>query len=406
MEHAHALVGVDAACPAYSDPDCLDGQTDVPGSVPKRTEPPPTSTGRRRPLDDYPTPEWVIRAIAPYVSGARVLDPCCGSGAILDVFRERAASVSGIEIAEQRADEARAKGHEVVLGDALEIDWPRADLIITNPPYSRAQEFAEKALASVEPGGTVALLLRLAFLEGKRRVAFHRAHGSSVFVLASRPSFTGNGRCDASAYAWFLWGPRYHRTIHILDAVDPARRSRTETLAGPEMRPIPGAPGYLASSDGRIYSTWRRAREGQRIVYFPDGEPRELSAYDRKTAKGEPTPYRSVMIKWADGTRKPAYVHHLVALTFLGPRPPGAEVLHGPKGANCNAADNLRYGTPDENGAERAHCRDDDWYRARGMCPPRFRERHDIEASADDDDVDAASEPAGAFNDLLGEVAP
>jgi len=385
------------SCPSCTDPDCKGEQMHVPGSVgPRLAIPPPA--GKRRPLDDYPTPEWAIRAIAFHVAGARVLDPCCGAGAILDVFRERGSSVSGIEISEERTDAARAKGHDVIRANALEVEWPKADLIITNPPFTLAQEFAEKALASVAGGGTVALLLRLGFLEGKKRLAFHRANGSSVFVLASRPSFTGDGKCDSSAYGWFVWGQRHSRTLHFLDAVDPGRRARTVTPTGPEVRPIPDMPGYLASSDGKILSTWRRTREGQRIAFVADGEPKELAPYDRKSAKGEPTPYRSVMIKTTAGKRKPAYVHHLVALTFLGPRPEGAEVLHGAKGSSCNAADNLRYGTPDENGDERALCRDDAWYKSRGMCPPRFKERHEIEA---EHAAELAQEPAGAFDDLL-----
>lgn len=384
-------------CPSCTDPECRGEQTHVPGTVGPRDET-PRSRARGRPLDDYPTPEWVIRAIAPFVAGEQVLDPCCGAGAILDVFRERGSRVYGIEISETRAEEARAKGHDVLARDALTVEWPRANLIITNPPFSLAQEFAEKALASVAPGGTVALLLRLGFLEGKKRLAFHRANGSSVFVLASRPSFTGDGKTDASAYGWFLWGPRHSRTLHFLDACDPSRRSRAPAATAQEVRPIPDAPGYLARSDGMILSTWRRTREGQRIAHVADGEPKELALYDRKTAKGEPTPYRSVMIKAPGGKRKPAYVHHLVALAFLGPRPEGAEVLHGIKGSGCNAADNLRYGSPDENGEERAMCRDDAWYRARGMRPRRLKERHEIEA---EHVAEQSAEPAGAFDDLL-----
>lgn len=113
----------------------------------------------------------------------------------------------------------------------------------------------------------------------------------------------------------------------------------------------------------------------------------------------KPTPYRSVMIKGENGKRKPAYVHHLVALTFLGPRPEGAEVLHGAEGSECNAARNLRYGSPDENGAERQLARGDEWYRTRGLCPPRFKERHEIEQDFTPPPVD---ENAHAFSDLIG----
>lgn len=379
-----------------SDPHCAGEQVHVPSSMSARVEPPP-ALGKRRPLDDYPTPEWVIRAIAPFVAGSTVLDPCCGAGAILDVFRERGAQVHGIELSPERAAEARAKGYQVTEADALAHDWPAADLIITNPPFSRAQEFAEKAIRSVKPGGTVALLLRLGFLESKARMSFHRANGSSVYVLASRPSFIG-GKTDKTPYGWFLWGAKHSRTLHFLDAVDPGRRARTVAPPSIESRPIPGATGYLATSDGRILTTWRRSRDGRKVVSTPDGEPRDVASYDRKSTRGEPTPYRSVMVRWDEGKRKPAYVHHLVALAFIGPRPDGYEVLHGAKGSGCNDADNLRYGSPDENAAERAHVRGDDWYRSRGLCPPRLRpvggeETAEVDAPAEDE--------GGAFDDLL-----
>ena len=41
--------------------------------------------------------------------------------------------------------------------------------IITNPPYSKAQEFVEQALKMVKPGRKVAMFLKLTFLEGKKR---------------------------------------------------------------------------------------------------------------------------------------------------------------------------------------------------------------------------------------------
>ena len=48
-------------------------------------------------------------------------------------------------------------------------------------------------------------------------------------------------------------------------------------------------------------------------------------------------------------------VHTLVALAFLGPRPAGHEVDHGPKGKLCNEVTNLEYVTPVENVRRAAH---------------------------------------------------
>lgn len=46
---------------------------------------------------------------------------------------------------------------------------------------------------------------------------------------------------------------------------------------------------------------------------------------------------------------KIAYVHHLVARAFLGPRPEGAEIRHLDGNCRNNAATNLAYGTRQEN---------------------------------------------------------
>jgi hypothetical protein len=76
-----------------------------------------------------------------------------------------------------------------------------------NPPYSQAKAFVQRAISEAAPNrGTVAALLRLAFMEGQARAEFHKWNPSDVFVLKKRPSFAG-GRTDSCAYAWFVWGP-------------------------------------------------------------------------------------------------------------------------------------------------------------------------------------------------------
>lgn len=84
--------------------------------------------------------------------------------------------------------------------------------------------------------------------------------------------------------------------------------------------PIPGLPGYRASRQGHIR-----------------GPRKTLTFFLRR---------RYWCVK-AGG--KPRYVHHLVALVFHGPRPAGHEVRHLDGDRFNNHADNLAYGTPDEN---------------------------------------------------------
>jgi hypothetical protein len=84
--------------------------------------------------------------------------------------------------------------------------------IITNPPFSFAQEFIEKALMIIPKGNKVAMFLKLQFLEGKARKELYRiAPPKTVYVFSSRINCAMNGdfgsctTTSAIAYAWYVW---------------------------------------------------------------------------------------------------------------------------------------------------------------------------------------------------------
>lgn len=88
--------------------------------------------------------------------------------------------------------------------------------IITNPPYSLAMEFILKSFELVEPDGEVIMLLRLAFLESKKRYDFWQKHPvNKLYILSERPSFTGKGT-DATAYGWFVWDNSGKQEIKVI----------------------------------------------------------------------------------------------------------------------------------------------------------------------------------------------
>lgn len=161
--------------------------------------------GERRPHDFYETPPECTRALLRYAMTdddcGPVLDPCCGDGAILRVVKECwDAPVYGFDI-----DPAR-NGSHVEIRDALSPrGWEHRGTIITNPPYKHALAFVERAIQEVG-NHTVAMLLRLPFLASAARYHFHMNHPADVYVLSKRPSFTGDGKTDATEYAWFVWG--------------------------------------------------------------------------------------------------------------------------------------------------------------------------------------------------------
>jgi hypothetical protein len=96
--------------------------------------------------------------------------------------------------------------------------------VITNPPFSLAEDFARQALKVAGAHGTVTLFLRLAFLEGAKRAAFHREHPADVYVLPTRPVFRPDLGADRWAYAWFVWGPGRGGRWEILDIEKPRAR--------------------------------------------------------------------------------------------------------------------------------------------------------------------------------------
>lgn len=156
-----------------------------------------SATGRaltkRHVYDAYSTPTWCTEAICrqlvwPQESG--VLEPCAGDGAIVRVLEKYAEYIVECEI---------QRGIDFFEFDP---DYPRFDFIITNPPFSLAQEFVEKSLTLAN---CVVMLLRLNFLASSKRKAFwERNEPTAIHVLTKRPSFTGKGT-DATDYAWFVW---------------------------------------------------------------------------------------------------------------------------------------------------------------------------------------------------------
>ena len=87
--------------------------------------------------------------------------------------------------------------------------------IITNPPYTHAQEFVENALARVDEGRKVCMFLKVLFLESKaRRKLFDKQPPKTIYVSSSRINCAKFGNFEkyttkAIAYAWYVWEKGY-----------------------------------------------------------------------------------------------------------------------------------------------------------------------------------------------------
>lgn len=171
------------------------------------------TTHKRHLHDFYPTPVAHVEASLDLLDGItprRIVDPGAGTGVWGTAARRRwpDAHISGYEL--RNLPQPAAYDAWFVADYLNKPTWADLDLVIGNPPYSMAEQFVRRALGRVIEGGYVLMLLRLGFLEGRARHAglWQQHPPRIVGVFGDRPSFSGNGRSDASAYAAFVWRRR------------------------------------------------------------------------------------------------------------------------------------------------------------------------------------------------------
>ena len=79
---------------------------------------------------------------------------------------------------------------------------------MTNPPYDKAVEFCKHSLDCVDNGRLVVMLMRIQFLEGKKRKEFFKKNppkfvfvSSSRLLLAKNADFEKYNKPSANCYA-------------------------------------------------------------------------------------------------------------------------------------------------------------------------------------------------------------
>lgn len=163
----------------------------------------------RRPLDAYYTPDDLAEALVdvlPVYRCESAHEPHAGGGAFVRALMRRGMWVYATDI---NPDAGGMKLADMAVCCDFLDHTPRSQVswVVGNPPYSNAEAHVRHAIDIT--GRHVAFLLRLAFLESRKRVPFWREHPArKVWVLAERPSFTG-GATDAAAYGWFWWDKQY-----------------------------------------------------------------------------------------------------------------------------------------------------------------------------------------------------
>ena len=187
-----------------------------------------------------------------------IWEPACGDGAICEELERAGHLVVATTLHDYGYGEA---------GRDFLLEWePRAPNIATNPAFAWAQEFIERALLLTRPehGANeprkVAMLLRLAFLEGRERGRWFKSLAADaqglarVWVMSARVPFQKGERAGDDhkggplAFAWFIFehGHTGPAQLGFLDWRDIAtahgrkvkngrsgKRTRAESPSGP-----------------------------------------------------------------------------------------------------------------------------------------------------------------------------
>ncbi|HUB14614.1 MAG TPA: hypothetical protein VMB34_21870 [Acetobacteraceae bacterium] len=151
--------------------------------------------------DFFPTPDWATHALIDNEEFAGTIwEPACGDGTMAEVLKRTDCPVEASDVYDRGYGEA---GIDFLHSHRL------TDNIITNPPYNSAEGFVRAGL--VQCRHKLALLLRLAFLEGanRQKTIFDTTPPARIWVFSERITFYPAGAVQkgsgTTAYAWFVW---------------------------------------------------------------------------------------------------------------------------------------------------------------------------------------------------------
>lgn len=125
----------------------------------------------------------------------------------------------------------------------------------------------------------------------------------------------------------------------------------SESHSIPELRPISHFPGYHVSADGRLWTTKKLVYGGQAGCQCRyDGPPKELKLKELPKSPH----YKYATLVGSDKRQHSVLVSRAVLEAFVGPCPEGMECRHLDGNAHNNRLDNLKWGTPLENAADKS----------------------------------------------------
>lgn len=158
-----------------------------------------SSTNRSK-SDFYPTPPECTQALVDFLGLLReyvIWEPACGEGHISEVLKFNGYKVISTDLYD--------RGYGDGIEDFLTSAGKECDMIITNPPFSLAEDFIRKCLSLGKP---FALLLKSQYWHSaKRRDLFFEHKPAWVLPLTWRPDFEfgKRGGSPTMEAMWVVW---------------------------------------------------------------------------------------------------------------------------------------------------------------------------------------------------------
>lgn len=175
----------------------------------------------RKPADLYPTPLDCTYSLIPHIadllpSDARVWEPACADGQMVQPLREYGYDVVGTDL---RPDVKGGRGGIDFLGTKCNLHYEDFDAVITNPPFTCAEEFIRRAL---EVAPVVVMLLKAQYWNvAKRKKLFRETKPIRELNLTWRPAFleAERGKNPLMDCMWVVW-QRGHTGPCTVDMID------------------------------------------------------------------------------------------------------------------------------------------------------------------------------------------
>lgn len=144
-----------------------------------------------------------------------ILEPCVGMGHVIETMKVKYPNLNyvGIDIVD--------RGYkDTIVSDFLNYDFDYSvGNIISNPPFSLAENFIRKSMSILDDKGKCCMFLKIQFLEGKARQEFFKEYPpKTIYVFSKRQTPLRDGKetdengkkwNSTMCFAWFVWEKGY-----------------------------------------------------------------------------------------------------------------------------------------------------------------------------------------------------